>query len=806
MAIAAKIDFHSIPVIEVARALLGEESRERSTRNEKHFPDHAGLFVNVEKNRWYSHGNQVGGDAVALIRHVTECDFGAARRWLSTNGYIDGENFTPRRQFRRLVTTYDYCDADGTVYHVDRWLPKGFSQWREVDGERINGISGGVYERNPFNRQWYKVKDKPRAGNETREFPAVRPVPYRLPRLIQGVDPVLIPEGEKDVDNLRALGFTATCNHGGAGKWHAGLSQWFKGRRVVILVDNDPAGENHQSVVGAALRGVAQEIRVVRFADLGERADVSNLIERYGDQAKDEITKRCDAAPVSAPNGANGTKVKWADPDLSILTDQQLSPVPFPLNIFGPYWTQWIRDQAEAKSCAPDYVAGGLLGGASVLIGNARWGSPWAGWEEPPILWINNVGYPSSGKSPGLDAIRDVLGAIEADANTSHSGKLDEWNTKKQEAKFRLDAWESACKAAIKDKIGIMPPKPQDTEEPSRPTRKRIVTNDPTVEKVARLVLENPKGLMLFRDELAGWIGALDKYGGAGGDRAFYIEAYGGRSYAVDRIKDPEPIVVPALSIPIMGGIQPDRLATLVLSGDDDGLAARFIYLWPERIPPLKPENGVPVGAKERLATLYALQERKTQDGARLALPFDKRAVDALQEFRTQIAAAEGEVSGLYLSWLGKTPGMAVRLATVLEHLRWCGDDETKDLPEMVSEAAAVAAIVFLDEYAIPMARRCFGEAALPQVDRDAKVLARWIRTNEPDTINVRNLRRAGVLTAKDASRYDAAITELEAAGWVCPDPHREGSGSGRQRKDWSVNPRLFGKHTFSAVSAKRCQ
>ncbi len=143
-----------------------------------------------------------------------------------------------------------------------------------------------------------------------------------------------------------------------------------------------------------------------------------------------------------------------------------------------------------------------------------------------------------------------------------------------------------------------MPPKPQNTEEPPRPTRKRIITNDPTVEKVARLVLENPKGMMLFRDELAGWIGALDKYGGAGGDRAFYLESYGGRAYAVDRMKDPEPIVVPSLTLSIMGGIQPDRLATLVLSGDDDGLAARFLYLWPERTPPKRPDTPVPVWGK----------------------------------------------------------------------------------------------------------------------------------------------------------------------------------------------------------------
>jgi hypothetical protein len=399
---------------------------------------------------------------------------------------------------------------------------------------------------------------------------------------------------------------------------------------------------------------------------------------------------------------------------------------------------------------------------------------------------VNNVGFPSSGKSPGLDAIRDILISIESDANRDHKNNLAIWDTQKREVKIRLEVWEKACKDALKDKVGLMPPKPKDAEEPERPIRKRVITNDPTIEKVARLVLENPKGLMLFRDELAGWIGGLDKYGGAGADRAFYIEAYGGRQFSVDRIKDPEPIVVPSLSLTIMGGIQPDRLATLVLSGDDDGLAARFIYIWPERVPPLRPINGVPTGAKERLERLFDLNLNAE---GRTVLEFESGAVDAIQEYRTQVAAAEVEVSGLYLSWLGKLPGMAVRLANVLEHLYWCGDNQEQAAPTAVSEQATVAAIAFLNDYAGPMARRCFGEAALPPVDRDARVLARWIMSNKPKTINSRDLRHAGALTTKDAGRYDAALGELAASGWLQANPGSRSEAGGRPRKDWEVNP-----------------
>ena len=79
---AEKIDYSLIPVIEVARLLLGSENRERTHGDERHFDGHGGLFVNLKKNRWYSHGNATGGDAIALIRFATDCDYKAAFDWL----------------------------------------------------------------------------------------------------------------------------------------------------------------------------------------------------------------------------------------------------------------------------------------------------------------------------------------------------------------------------------------------------------------------------------------------------------------------------------------------------------------------------------------------------------------------------------------------------------------------------------------------------------------------------------------------------------------------------------------------------
>src|SRR5262249_43243430 len=159
-----------------------------------------------------------------------------------------------------------------------------------------------------------------------------------------------------------------------------------------------------------------------------------------------------------------------------------------------------------------------------------------------------------------------------------------------------------------------------------------------------------------------------------GSDRAFYVESYGGRRYAVDRIKDREPIVVPALTLAIMGGIQPDRLHSLLLIGDDDGLVARFIWSWPDRVLPQRPARPAPDGASAMLARLSAFAI--PEDCERGVIPFADRAAAAVQAYRAETAGLEADATGLFLSWLGKLPGMAVRLAVILEHLTWCGGSD----------------------------------------------------------------------------------------------------------------------------------
>ena len=102
---------------------------------------------------------------------------------------------------------------------------------------------------------------------------------------------------------------------------------------------------------------------------------------------------------------------------------------------------------------------------------------------------------------------------------------------------------------------------------------------DTTIEAAQEILKDSPNGVLLDQDELSGWFGSMDKYSGARGaqkDRAFWLQAYNGGSYTVDRVTRGS-VFIPNLSVSILGGIQPEPIRKLADGGEDDGLLQRFI-------------------------------------------------------------------------------------------------------------------------------------------------------------------------------------------------------------------------------------
>lgn len=101
----------------------------------------------------------------------------------------------------------------------------------------------------------------------------------------------------------------------------------------------------------------------------------------------------------------------------------------------------------------------------------------------------------------------------------------------------------------------------------------------------------------------------MSRYSG-GTDRPFWIEAYGGRAYPVDRRSEAEPVRIDHFAVGLIGGIQPARLDVLLRrASEDDGLLARCLLVWPDTTPPMRPRTAAdPARLRRAMERLLALE------------------------------------------------------------------------------------------------------------------------------------------------------------------------------------------------------
>lgn len=210
------------------------------------------LSVNKETGLFFCHACNEKGDMFSFYRKKHGVNFQTTINALAREAGLTTE---PQK---KIVKTYDYTDESGNLlFQTVRFKPKDFKQ-RRPDG-----------------------KDKWIWNLE-----GVRSVVYNLPEIIK-TKSIIIPEGEKDCDNLKAIGLTATCNPMGAGKWKPEYNQYFKDKRVVIIPDNDDAGHRHALQVARNLKEITESLRILELSGLKEKGDVTDWMEIQKAKGKD---------------------------------------------------------------------------------------------------------------------------------------------------------------------------------------------------------------------------------------------------------------------------------------------------------------------------------------------------------------------------------------------------------------------------------------------------------------------------------------------------------------------------------------
>ena len=237
---------------------------------QQHKLDHWCVSVDVEPRLWHCNDCGVGGTVIDWIHHET------GKPVADVMSELAGRDTSPRRSSAndsrhtppRIVATYDYTEESGKVlYQCVRYEPKTFRQ-RQPDGK------GGW--------KW--------------DLDGVTRVLYRLPEVLLAQS-VIVSEGEKDVETLRKLGFTATTNVGGAGKWLAAYSDVLAGKDVVVFPDNDKPGQDHAEKVVESVSDKAISVKVVPMP--APCKDVTEYFETFAtpELAKKAIQDLIDRTP-----------------------------------------------------------------------------------------------------------------------------------------------------------------------------------------------------------------------------------------------------------------------------------------------------------------------------------------------------------------------------------------------------------------------------------------------------------------------------------------------------------------------------
>jgi Protein of unknown function (DUF3987) len=489
------------------------------------------------------------------------------------------------------------------------------------------------------------------------------------------------------------------------------------------------------------------------------------------------------AACASAPPAVAWPALQPLHPLLPVVPSLPVTMLPTALQALA-------GDIAERMQVPLEYVAIPLILSAGALIGRQCGLLPKRhdDWLVIPNLWGAIIGRPGLMKSPSLAQALKPLERLAAQAIDAAQAQATALVTQRDILDAQLAGAKDALKKAAKnskvddiDRHAATIQGLQAQLDALAITVRRFKTNDATIQRLGELLRDNPNGMLLYRDELSGWLSSL-RQDGREGDREFFLEAWNGDgAYTFDRIGRGM-VHVEGLCLSILGGIQPGKLTKYVYDSceggaGDDGLLQRFqLLVWPaheaafvnvDRSPDTQARQRV-YGLYERLADLDALGVGATvEDYQPLpALRFSADAQALFDAWRVALETrvrAEGLQSPAFEAHLAKYRSLMPSLALIFHLIEEV--THTTGATAVSLEAAQLAAAwcEFLEAHA----RKVY--AGVLQKDlQAAHALADKIRGGMlAHEMTVREVYRNGWALLTTADDVYGGLRCLERYGWL---------------------------------------
>lgn len=238
--------------------------------------------------------------------------------------------------------------------------------------------------------------------------------------------------------------------------------------------------------------------------------------------------------------------------------------VSFPMGVFPPVLQEFINQMQVNLNFTSDFTSIAIMFAIATMNGNKYKLSVNEVWVAPTLFWFAVVGDPGTMKSHPISALIRPIKQLDIEAKKVHSRLMEEYD------------------AAMLDKsIKVKPKRPQFCQ---------IMISDVTLEAIHHVHSTNRRGLGYHRDELLGFINAMNQYKSKGSDEQFWLESFNNQSYMVNRATK-ETLSIENTMINIIGTIQPSVLSRISV---DNGLTDRFLYTSAEKSIPYMALNKMP--------------------------------------------------------------------------------------------------------------------------------------------------------------------------------------------------------------------
>lgn len=509
---------------------------------------------------------------------------------------------------------------------------------------------------------------------------------------------IFICEGEPCADALIRLGFIATTNIGGSGKWRESDTNDLAGAIVCLIPDRDKPGMKHmeqiaqnfpdakwlypypesfawqnlpesngldvadwiadfnlkandildaitekkQTVTGDTSKsGDTSKIDTVSFTDTVTTV-TAILREAYPDwqeqQELDKLSEQTEMSKKAFWQLVAGVKchLEEIQPEDHKLFQQLIDWHDTKLDVEAilPHMGKDIIHDAKVLNIDPVAILHPLLPAVLSQLSN-QVTLDVESHQEPPVLYTCLVGESGTGKSRGQKLVFSPLEKLQVREKKRFDEECDEY-------KKALEAKEQAEK-----------PIPQ----------RKYLFKVSTIQAVIKRLADQGHGSIWSRDEIAGLFKSLDQFtNGSGEALEILLELWNSGVVQVDRVNEDDSFIVRDTCLSIYGGIQPGKFSSIFKDPDDaNGLQARFLFavISPQ---PAKRVKGY-CRLAEKLPELYDWINNFGSLKLKLSEKADKRYTSIYEQIGTQ---AESSSLPAIRGWMRKLPAQILRIAIAL--------------------------------------------------------------------------------------------------------------------------------------------